>query len=161
MFLKQSDDTMKQILQLKKFIFVFLSLLFLCMPCVHAQERFLKGRVTDQTGEPMIGVTVVNVNDANKSTITDLDGNYSIKVKNSTILKFSYIGFKTKAVNVSQERTTLNVEMEEETIMLEQTVVVGMNIKRDEKSLSTAFQKLDVEGLTETRDASFLNMLSF
>ena len=151
---------MKQILQLKKFIFVFLSLLFLCMPCVHAQERFLKGRVTDQTGEPMIGVTVVNVNDANKSTITDLDGNYSIKVKNSTILKFSYIGFKTKAVNVSQERTTLNVEMEEETIMLEQTVVVGMNIKRDEKSLSTAFQKLDVEGLTETRDASFLNMLS-
>jgi len=44
--------------------------------------------------------------------------------------------------------------------MLEQTVVTAMDLRRDEKSLSTAFQKMDVESMTENRDAGFVNMLA-
>ncbi|WP_195655612.1 SusC/RagA family TonB-linked outer membrane protein [Bacteroides sp. 1001136B_160425_E2] len=145
---------------IRSLLITFLTLLFLTNCNVYAQNRILKGKVTDQMGEPMIGVTVMNVNEQNKSTITDLEGNYSIKIRDNAILKFSYIGFKTKILNVTRERNILNVVLEEETVMLEQTVVVGMNMKRDEKSLSTAFQKMDIESMTESRDVDFLNMLS-
>lgn len=50
--------------------------------------------------------------------------------------------------------------MEEDAVMLEQTVVTAMDLRRDEKSLSTAFQKMDVESMTENRDAGFVNMLA-
>lgn len=50
--------------------------------------------------------------------------------------------------------------LEEDAVMLEQTVVTAMDLRRDEKSLSTAFQKMDVESMTENRDAGFVNMLA-
>lgn len=151
---------MKNFFQINKPIFAFLISFLFCATTAVAQNRVLKGTVTDQAGEPLIGVTVVNVNDTRHSTVTDLDGNYSIRVKDGTILKFSYVGCKTKAVNVPKGKNQLNVVMEEESIMLEQTVVVGMNMKRSEKSLSTAYQKMDVTEMTEVRDAGFVNMLS-
>lgn len=151
---------MKKNRHIRSILIIAFALLSFCSIDVYAQNRILKGRVTDQEGEPMIGVTVMNVNEMNKSTITDLDGNYSIKIKDSAVLKFSYIGFKTKVLNVTKERSVLNVVLEEDAIMLEQTVVVGMNMKRDEKSLSTAFQKVDVGSMTESRNADFLSMLS-
>ena len=93
--------------------------------------------------------------------ITDLDGKYSIQVpENGAVLKFSYIGFKTKSFNVVKGKNVLNVTLEEDAVMLEQTVVTAMDLRRDEKSLSTAFQKMDVESMTENRDAGFVNMLA-
>ena len=76
------------------------------------------------------------------------------------MLKFSYIGFKTKSFNVVKGKNVLNVTLEEDAVMLEQTVVTAMDLRRDEKSLSTAFQKMDVESMTENRDAGFVNMLA-
>lgn len=71
--------------------------------------------------------------------ITDLDGKYSIQVpENGAVLKFSYIGFKTKSFNVVKGKNVLNVTLEEDAVMLEQTVVTAMDLRRDEKSLSTA-----------------------
>ena len=75
-------------------------------------------------------------------------------------MKFSYIGFKTKSFNVVKGKNVLNVTLEEDAVMLEQTVVTAMDLRRDEKSLSTAFQKMDVESMTENRDAGFVNMLA-
>jgi TonB-linked SusC/RagA family outer membrane protein len=96
-----------------------------------------------------------------KGVITDLDGKYSIQVpENGAVLKFSYIGFKTKSFNVVKGKNVLNVTLEEDAVMLEQTVVTAMDLRRDEKSLSTAFQKMDVESMTENRDAGFVNMLA-
>ena len=96
-----------------------------------------------------------------QKVITDLDGKYSIQVpENGAVLKFSYIGFKTKSFNVVKGKNVLNVTLEEDAVMLEQTVVTAMDLRRDEKSLSTAFQKMDVESMTENRDAGFVNMLA-
>ncbi|BDW79516.1 hypothetical protein BFINE_53110 [Bacteroides finegoldii DSM 17565] len=137
---------------------IFILMLF-SVSVIQAQNRTLKGTVTDAQGEPIIGANVVIVG-GTKGVITDLDGKYSIQIPESgAVLKFSYIGFKTKSFNVAKGKNVLNVTLEEDAVMLEQTVVTAMDLRRDEKSLSTAFQKMDVANMTETRDAGFVNML--
>lgn len=124
-----------------------------------AQNRTIKGTVSDSQGEPIIGANVVIVG-GTKGVITDLDGKYTIQIpSNGAILKFSFIGYKTISVNVPKNKQIQDVTMEEDAIMLEQTVVTAMDLRRDEKSLSTAFQKMDISSMTENRDAGFVNML--
>lgn len=138
-------------------------LLFLFSSGLYGQEqnRTVKGTVIDELNEPAIGVNITVVGNARLGTVTDVHGNYSIQIPaKSTVLRFSSIGYKTKMVNVGTNQTVANITLENENVILEQTVVVAMDLRRDEKSLSTAYQKVDTEGLTETRDANFLNMLS-
>lgn len=141
-----------------KFLIVF-SLLFINASVLWAQNRTLTGLVVDVSGEPMPGVNVVNIK-TNKGTITDIDGKFSLQISQTAIVRFSFVGYKTKAVNISKNMKTVNVTLEEDAVMLEQTVVTAMDLRRDEKSLSTAFQKLDVDAMTENRSADFLGMLS-
>ena len=137
---------------------LILILMLFSASVMQAQNRTVKGTVSDAQGEPIIGANVVIVG-GTKGVITDLDGKYSIQVpENGAVLKFSYIGFKTKSFNVVKGKNVLNVTLEEDAVMLEQTVVTAMDLRRDEKSLSTAFQKMDVESMTENRDAGFVNM---
>ena len=139
---------------------LILVLMLFSASVMQAQNRTVKGTVSDAQGEPIIGANVVIVG-GTKGVITDLDGKYSIQVpENGAVLKFSYIGFKTKSFNVVKGKNVLNVTLEEDAVMLEQTVVTAMDVRRDEKSLSTAFQKMDVESMTENRDAGFVNMLA-
>jgi len=138
---------------------LILILMLFSVSVMQAQNRTVKGTVTDVQGEPIIGANVVIVG-GTKGVITDLDGKYSIQVpENGAVLKFSYIGFKTKSYNVAKGKSVLDVTLEEDAVMLEQTVVTAMDLRRDEKSLSTAFQKMDVTSMTENRDAGFVNML--
>ena len=135
---------------------LILILMLFSASVMQAQNRTVKGTVSDAQGEPIIGANVVIVG-GTKGVITDLDGKYSIQVpENGAVLKFSYIGFKTKSFNVVKGKNVLNVTLEEDAVMLEQTVVTAMDLRRDEKSLSTAFQKMDVESMTENRDAGFV-----
>lgn len=127
-----------------KFLFSSILLLLFIVPEIKAQDRILTGTVFDDSKEPMMGVTVMDAN-TKRGTVTDINGKYSLKIPASTIVQFSFIGYKTKAVNVSKTMKTLDVTLVEDAIMLEQTVVTAMDMRRDEKSLSTAFQKLDVE----------------
>lgn len=139
---------------------LILILMLFSASVMQAQNRTVKGTVSDAQGEPIIGANVVIVG-GTKGVITDLDGKYSIQVpENGAVLKFSYIGFKTKSFNVVKGKNVLNVTLEEDAVMLKQTVVTAMDLRRDEKSLSTAFQKMDVESMTENRDAGFVNMLA-
>ena len=139
---------------------LILILMLFSASVMQAQSRTVKGTVSDAQGEPIIGANVVIVG-GTKGVITDLDGKYSNQVpENGAVLKFSYIGFKTKSFNVVKGKNVLNVTLEEDAVMLEQTVVTAMDLRRDEKSLSTAFQKMDVESMTENRDAGFVNMLA-
>ena len=98
-----------------------------------AQTSTIKGHVTDENGEPLIGVTVRVVGANNTGgTISDLDGNFSIAMpqgKNS--LTFSYTGYKTKTVKVSG--TTANIALEPDVLGLDNVVVIGYGTmkKRD------------------------------
>ncbi len=98
-----------------------------------AQQKTIKGTVKDSNGEPMIGVSVVPEGMAGLGSVTDLDGNFSINgVNPSTVLKFTYIGYKEKKVKVGAQNS-VDIVMEEDNNSLDELVVIGYGVvkKRD------------------------------
>ncbi len=83
----------------------------------------VKGNVKDSSGEPVIGATVQEKGTKN-IVATDLDGNFSIGLTSGKQLQISYIGMKTKTVNVAG-KTSVNVTMEDEATGLNDVVVIG------------------------------------
>lgn len=90
----------------------------------------IKGNVTDMQGEALVGVSVVRKEDPSKGTVTDIDGNYSIEVKDkNSIIQFRYIGFVPKEETVNN-RKIINVIMQEDVGQLEEVVVVGYGTQK-------------------------------
>ena len=75
-------------------------LMSFCVIAAFAQSGTVKGTVTDDTGEPVIGANVVEKGSTN-GTITDIDGNYTLQVTNMNgVLQFSFIGYNTTEENI-------------------------------------------------------------
>ena len=89
------------------------------------------GQVTDEKGVPLIGVNITAKGYGN--TVTDIDGNYSLKTKKTLtqkdLLVFSYVGYKTLEVPVNGKKT-LNINLKEDTEMLDEVVVVGYGTQK-------------------------------
>lgn len=100
-------------------------LLLLCLIPVWAfsQGITLKGKVKDQTGEPVVGASILQKGTGN-GTISDLDGNFSIKVPEKAIIVVSFMGYKTQEVPVAG-KTVINVTLKEDSEMLDEVIVVG------------------------------------
>ena len=125
--------------QRRKWLF---ALCLLLQTAVMAQIT-VKGTVTDQTGEPLIGVTVQPVGVQGTGTVTDFDGNYTIKVGRDATLKFSYIGYQDHTQAVAGQ-TTINVIMREDAELLQEVVVVGYGTVKKE-SLTGAVTTVDAK----------------
>ena len=103
-----------------------LSMLMLCMSLttIYAQERQVKGKVTDANdGSGMPGVTV-GVKGTTKGVITDGEGMYTVSVANGATLVFSYIGYETKEVAVGNQ-SEINVAITASATTLNETIVIG------------------------------------
>ena len=96
-----------------------------------AQDITVTGTVVDQMKEPLIGVTVMIDGQQNSGTVTDFDGNYSIKAPKGATLKFSYIGYQDQKIAVGG-RTTIDVQMKEDSELLQEVVVVGFGTQKKE-----------------------------
>lgn len=95
-----------------------------------SQENLtVSGVVTSAADQlPLIGVSV-QVKGTSNGSITDLDGNYSVSVASGQTLVFSYIGFKTQEIQITNQKT-LNVVMEEDSETLDEVVVVGYGVQK-------------------------------
>lgn len=124
----------------------------------HKQKNInVTGKVTDLLGEALIGVNIREVGTTN-GTITDIEGNYSIKVvsKNS-LLSFSYIGYKSQEL-VVKNRTVIDVLLEEETSFLDEVVVVGYGTMR-QRDLTGAISTIKTESLVAENPRSVQDLL--
>lgn len=115
-----------------------------------AQNISLSGKVSSKDdGQPLPGVSVL-VQGTTNGTITDFDGNYSLKVPATGNLEFSYIGMKSQLVKLSGQ-TTIDVAMEADAFDVDEVVVVGYGTQK--KSLVTgAISKVSSDELTKTSD---------
>jgi len=98
-------------------------------------QFWLKGSVADDKGEPIPGVNIV-IESTGKGVISNMDGNYEIKVAKGDVLKFSFIGFKTQVVLVKDEQVqdvVLYPEMEN----LEEVAVVAFGTQKKESVVSS------------------------
>ncbi len=88
----------------------------------------IRGRVTDQTGQPLPGANVM-IEGTSKGVVTDIDGYYVIDADKGNMLLFSYIGFEDQSMQVG-DRLAIDVTLREATTLLEEAVVVGMGSQR-------------------------------
>ncbi len=90
----------------------------------HAVAITISGLVTDQEGEPLIGVNI-QVKDTNKGTSTDFDGRFTLEeVDENAVLVVSYIGYRTQEVSVAG-KSNLVISMTSDSQLLDEVVVVG------------------------------------
>ena len=130
----------------QKFKWMLLPLLVLSVTFSYAQEKSVTGTVTDQTGLPLPGVSVVEVGTTN-GTQTDFDGNYKISVEQGSQLRFSYIGQKTITRDVGAGNT-IDVKMQEDAQALEEVVVIAYGSQTKQKLV----QSVSTVGEDEIRD---------
>lgn len=138
----------------KRFIMVLLSLLLIGVQTF--AQNVVTGKVTDAKGEPIAAVGI-QVKGTNVGVITDLDGNYRINAGNGAELVFTSIGYKTVTVPVGN-RSTLNVVLEEDTLLLDDVVVVGYGTAR-RKDLTGSISAIQSETIAVQNTSTVSRML--
>ncbi|MBO5627834.1 MAG: carboxypeptidase-like regulatory domain-containing protein, partial [Aeriscardovia sp.] len=104
-------------------------LVFLPATVLAQNAKKVMGTVVDETGEALIGATVTESGSA-KGVITDFDGNFSLEVSSgATAIQVSYVGYKTKTVNIPATGK-LTIRMETDETVLQETVVIGYGVQR-------------------------------
>ena len=115
-------------------LFSFAVIILLCLPimsvkAVPSQTSTVSGVVISGTDElPLVGVSVLVKETAN-GTITDMDGNFKLNVVSGQTLVFSYIGYVTQEIVVTDQKS-LNVILKEDTEILDEVVVVGYGVQK-------------------------------
>jgi len=120
-------------------------------------QTTVKGHVVDELGEAVIGATVVQKGTKN-ATITDFDGNYSIKVPADATLSFSYVGYTTQEIAVAG-KSQIDVTMSEDKKLLNEVVVVGYGQQKKESVIGAISQVSSAE-LLETPAANISQALA-
>lgn len=134
-------------------------LLALVVQLSFAQERTVTGTVTDGEGLPLPGVNVI-VQGTTAGTQTDFDGNYAISVSEGQILVFSYLGFQSAEMAVTGSTNIIDVQLEEDSAILEEVVVTGFNIKREKKALGYSVSEISSEGIEDRSEGDLSRVLS-
>lgn len=96
---------------------------------VTQQTIKVKGQVVDQDGEPLIGATV-RVKGATTGSVTDIDGNFVIDAASNATLLISYVGYKDREVAVRGRAVIDAIQMEADSHVLDQVVVVGYGTQK-------------------------------
>lgn len=125
---------------------------------VSTTTKQITGRVVDEKNEPLIGVNI-QVEGTNTGAITDLNGEYSIKAPLNSVVSFTYIGYTSSYIKVT-DKNVYNVQMFANVEELKEVVVTALGIKREQKALSYNVQQVKSDQLTEVKDANFINSLN-
>ena len=133
---------------------MLISVVLLFVSTMAFAQSKVTGNVKDATGEPLVGVSVVEVG-TNNGTVTDIDGNYTLYVKPGARLKISYVGFNSKEVKAGDKT---KVVLEEDNKTLNEVVVVGYGTMRrkDVTSSITTIKSEDLNKGVFTDAASML-----
>ena len=122
------------------------------------KTKKISGKVSDGSGATLPGVSVV-VKGTSNGVITDSYGNYSLmNIGENSTLQFSFVGMKTKEVVVGS-KTTLNVQLEDESIGIEEIVAVGYGVQK-KRDVSTAISSVSSEDLKDQPVSNFAQAIS-
>ncbi|MFV0565308.1 MAG: SusC/RagA family TonB-linked outer membrane protein [Flavobacteriaceae bacterium] len=134
---------MKKLLQL--FMLIFLSIV---------QYGFAQKTITgvvSNNAMPLPGVSIV-IKGTTQGTSTDFDGNYAINATSGDVLVFSYVGMETQEIIVGAQ-STINVDLQESSSVLDEVVVTAQGIKKEKKSLGYAISEVDENELKNKPEA--------
>ena len=121
---------------------------------LYAQKIEASGTVVDQTGETIIGATIMEKGTTN-GTITDFDGNFKINVNSGAKLVISYIGFITQELPAAKD---MKIIIKEDAQSLQEVVVTGYQVQR-KADLTGAVAVMDMKGPKSESDPNMLNSM--
>jgi len=110
----------------------------------------ITGKVTDENGKPLPGVTVINTK-TKIGAITAADGSYALQAEHDNVLRFSFIGYKTREIKIN-DKETIDISLEVNTSDLDQVVVVGYGTtqRKDLTGAVSTISAKDVEDVPFT-----------
>ncbi len=141
-----------------KFSGILTLLLAFVVQLTFAQEKTISGTVSDDSGLPLPGATVL-VKGTTTGVSTDFDGKYSITAAQGETLVISFVGYTTREVKVGASNS-INIKMSEDAQALDEVVVTALGISKKEKGLGVSIGEVDSESLNVARSASPINALS-
>ena len=131
-----------------------MALLCMVSTILYAQKIEASGTVVDQTGETIIGATIMEKGTTN-GTITDFDGNFKINVNSGAKLVISYIGFITQELPAAKD---MKIIIKEDAQSLQEVVVTGYQVQR-KADLTGAVAVMDMKGPKSESDPNMLNSM--
>ena len=117
----------------------------------------VKGQVVDENGEPLIGATV-RLKDATTGVITDFDGNFTISAKSNAVIVVSYMGYKTREIAVRGRAVLEPIQLESDTNVLDQVVVVGYGVQK-KADLTGSVSIVNADELKKVSNSNISTML--
>lgn len=144
---------------MKRKSFINLLFLFFCLIVplsVAAQTKSVRGIVVDTSGEPLIGVNVLEVGTTN-GTVTGFDGDFVLTVNENAKLNITYVGFKPVELSVAN-KTDFKVTLETDTELLDEVVVVGYGVQKKE-TLTGSVAQIKSEDILTTKSTSLASSL--
>jgi TonB-linked SusC/RagA family outer membrane protein len=143
---------------MKKMLLLAWSIIFISLPvCVFGQTRTITGTVTDDKGDPLPLVSVVQKG-TNNGTTTNEQGGFSLGVTgNNVVLVFSYSGMQSQELNVGTSNN-YNVVLRSGG-QLSEVVVTALGIRREKRALGYSAQEVSGDALVQTRQTNIVNAL--
>lgn len=126
-----------------------------------AQEtKTIKGMVSDVTGEPLIGASVIEKG-TNNGVITDVDGNFTLTVPADATLSIAYMGYATREIHLAKRKKQgdLRVTLREDSQQLKEVVVTAMGIKKDTKRLGYAVSTIESDEIVKAGATNFASAM--
>ena len=119
----------------------------------------VSGTIVDTAGEPIIGANIKLKGAQGTGTITDVEGNFKLEVPTNGVLIVSFIGYQQQEVAVNG-KTMLKIKMAEDAEMIDEVVVTALGIKREEKALGYAVQKVGGSKLSTVKPVNIATSLT-
>ncbi len=121
-----------------------------------AQQRTVKGKIVDEKGEALIGVTV-KVIGTTTGTVTDFDGLFTLNVPDKAQLEISYVGYKTQTVTVGN-KTDFSITMELDNQELDEVVIIGYGAVK-KRDLTGSVVSIKGDDITATPTSNIMEAL--
>ncbi len=151
---------MRKIPIFKSLVIIVFAMFCFCANGALAQTILVKSKVVDaETGESLIGVTVRIKNDARTYSITDKDGNFSVRARSTDILVFSYVGFVTKEEIVTNIKANAPIKLTVSKSDLNEVVVIGYGAVQ-RKDLTGSVAEVNVSDMTKAPVADFAQAIA-
>lgn len=138
-------------------ILAFLLIALVSVPS-WGQTLTVTGKVTDSSGEPLMGVYVL-IEGTARGQSTGIDGDYSINVPTDGTLIFSFMGFNT-VVEPVNGRSVIHVTMDISSVALDELVVTALGIKKDRKALGFSVTEVKADELLKNKQTNVINSLA-
>ena len=138
---------------MRKLKLLLAAALMLSMHFLWAQTQEITGRVTDDKGNPIIGVTV-NVKNSRTGTTTAPDGSFKINASPNAVLVISAIGFESKEIKVNSQTNLNLISLVQDTKLMSEVVVTGTGVATSKRKLGISVESITADKLPQVPAAT-------